>query len=43
MPSWVNNDPPLAGADHIHFTPKGAKQVAEWLFMAFEEEIGEGE
>jgi lysophospholipase L1-like esterase len=43
MPSWVNNDPPLAGADHIHFTPKGAKQVAEWLFEAFEEELGEEE
>jgi lysophospholipase L1-like esterase len=39
MPQWVNADPPLAGADHIHFTPKGAKQIAEWLFTAFDEVI----
>lgn len=32
MAAWVNNDPPLAGADYIHFTPKGARRVAE-LFM----------
>ena len=37
MPSWVSNDPPLAGPDHIHFTPKGARQVAIWLNEAFEE------
>lgn len=39
MPAWVNAKPPLAGADHIHFTPQGAKQVAEWLYQAFEEEL----
>lgn len=39
MPAWVANDPALAGPDHIHFTPKGARQVGEWLADAFEEEL----
>ena len=29
MASWVNTDPPLAGKDYIHFTPRGAKRIAE--------------
>lgn len=36
MPEWVKAEPPLAGADHIHFTPSGARQVATWLHEAFE-------
>jgi lysophospholipase L1-like esterase len=39
MPAWVANDPALAGPDHIHFTPKGARQVGEWLADAFDEEL----
>ena len=29
MPNWVNADPPLAASDYIHFSPKGAKKMAE--------------
>ncbi len=36
MPSWVSADPPLASADHIHFSHQGARQVADWLLQAFE-------
>lgn len=39
MPQWVNANPPLAGADHIHFTPRGAREVALWLYEAFENEM----
>jgi lysophospholipase L1-like esterase len=31
MPSWVNATPPLAGADYIHFTARGADKVADML------------
>ncbi len=31
MQSWVENDPPLAASDYVHFTPKGASVVAQWL------------
>jgi len=34
MPAWVASTPPLAGPDHVHFTPRGAKQVGEWLDRA---------
>ena len=27
MVKWVKNDPPLAGSDHVHFTPKGAEKM----------------
>ena len=29
MPKWVNAEPSLASSDHIHFSPKGAKKMAE--------------
>ena len=29
MAAWVQSEPPLASADHIHFTPKGAREIAE--------------
>lgn len=29
MVEWVNAEPALAGSDYIHFTPKGAKKIAE--------------
>ena len=32
MPDWVNTDPPLAASDYIHFTPKGAKKIAEEFY-----------
>lgn len=35
MPAWVASEPPLAGPDHIHFTPRGARKVGEWLDRAF--------
>ena len=34
MPAWVKATPPLAGPDHIHFTPLGAKQVGKLLDRA---------
>jgi lysophospholipase L1-like esterase len=38
MHAWVTSDPPLAGPDHIHFSPLGAKRVGELLVQAFEAE-----
>lgn len=35
MPAWVQADPPLAAADHIHFTAKGAKRVGALLGESF--------
>jgi lysophospholipase L1-like esterase len=29
MAAWVQSEPPLASTDHIHFTPKGAREMAE--------------
>lgn len=29
MPKWVDADPSLAASDYIHFSPKGAKKIAE--------------
>tara|TARA_R110001592_G_scaffold68674_2_gene210615 strand:+ start:8477 stop:9931 length:1455 start_codon:yes stop_codon:yes gene_type:complete len=29
MPTWVNAEPSLAASDYIHFSPKGAKKIAE--------------
>lgn len=34
MISWVNNDPPYAGPDYTHFTPKGARKMAELFHKA---------
>ncbi len=39
MPAWVKTNPPLAGPDHVHFTPKGARQVGDWLVTAISREI----
>lgn len=38
MPSWVNADPPLAAKDYIHFTPSGARKVAELFYGAILED-----
>ncbi len=34
MPSWVSAEPKLAGADYTHFTPKGAKLIANMFYNA---------
>ena len=34
MPAWVQASPPLAGPDHVHFTPRGARKVGELLDRA---------
>lgn len=34
MPSWVAAEPPLAGPDYIHFTPRGARKIAELFYKA---------
>ena len=35
MPAWVASEPPLAGPDHVHFTPLGAKRVGTLLDRSF--------
>lgn len=32
MAKWVSSNPPLAGSDHVHFTPKGAEKMGGILF-----------
>lgn len=32
--AWAGTDPPLAGKDYIHLTPKGAQVVGEFLFQS---------
>ncbi len=40
MKKWVEKeDPKLAVADYIHFTPQGAKKVAEWIYAAIDNEL----
>ncbi len=34
MPSWVRSEPALAGADYTHFTPRGAKLIANMFYNA---------
>lgn len=38
MAAWVQSDPPLASSDHIHFTPTGAKQIAELFRQSIQAE-----
>lgn len=38
MISWVTNNPPYAGPDYTHFTPAGAKKMAELLYKAINDE-----
>lgn len=35
MPSWVFAQPPLASTDFVHFTPRGAKLIAQMFYSAF--------
>jgi len=39
MTDWVARNPPLAGSDHIHFTPNGAQRVGKALAAALEQEL----
>lgn len=32
MVKWVKSNPPLAGSDYVHFTPKGAEEMGGILF-----------
>jgi hypothetical protein len=34
MVSWVGSDPPLAGADYVHFTHIGARKVSQLFYKA---------
>lgn len=38
MLSWVSNDPPYAGPDYTHFTPLGARKIAELFYKALIDE-----
>ncbi|MFN6379143.1 MAG: GDSL-type esterase/lipase family protein [Flavobacteriales bacterium] len=39
MVSWVNSNPPYAGPDYTHFTPGGAKRVADLFFKSLMKEF----
>jgi lysophospholipase L1-like esterase len=34
MPSWVNVEPSLARPDYVHFSPKGARLIANMFYNA---------
>lgn len=36
MVKWVTADPPLAGEDYIHFTPRGSRRMGEIFHGAFD-------
>ncbi len=38
MPTWVSADPPLAVQDYIHFSPRGARIIAELFYDALYEQ-----
>jgi lysophospholipase L1-like esterase len=40
MRRWVEEvNPPLAGPDYIHFTPKGARKAGEGILRALEAQL----
>lgn len=41
MPLWVASKPPLAGPDHVHFTPQGAREIGKLWVNAFKEMMAE--
>ena len=41
MPSWVNNDPPLARTDYTHFTWKGSVVISKMFFEALMHDYNE--
>ena len=34
MISWVESEPPLAGADYVHFNHRGTQRVSELFIKA---------
>lgn len=34
MPLWVNAEPPLGASDYIHFSPLGAKKIAQLFYQS---------
>lgn len=38
MKGWVENKPPLAAKDYVHFSPSGAKKIAKAFWASFMEE-----
>jgi lysophospholipase L1-like esterase len=38
MAAWVESTPPLASTDHVHFTPKGAREIAGLFNKSFQTE-----
>jgi lysophospholipase L1-like esterase len=38
--AWSKTNPPLAGKDMIHLTPKGAQVAGEFLFQAIQSQMG---
>jgi lysophospholipase L1-like esterase len=39
MVSWVNSNPPYAGPDYTHFTPGGAKRIADLFYKSLMKEF----
>jgi lysophospholipase L1-like esterase len=39
MISWVNSNPPYAGTDYTHFTPGGAKRIADLFYKSLMKEF----
>jgi lysophospholipase L1-like esterase len=37
--AWSKTNPPLAGKDMIHLTPKGAQVMGEFLYRALGKEM----
>ena len=35
MVDWVNAQPPLAGSDYVHFTPRGSVRIGEMFYNSF--------
>jgi lysophospholipase L1-like esterase len=38
MLDWVSHDPPYAGPDYTHFTPLGARKIAELLYKSIQQD-----
>lgn len=38
MVAWVEQDPPLAAKDYIHFSPRGARKVGELFYKSIQDE-----
>jgi lysophospholipase L1-like esterase len=38
MVKWVNQKPPLANKDYIHFNHRGAEVIGDYMFQAIKNE-----